>query len=688
MSGIIEGYNYDIFISYRQKDNKGDRWVSEFVEILKTELESTFKEEISVYFDINPHDGLLETHDVVESLKEKLKCLIFIPIISRTYCDPKSFAWEHEFKAFIEQASKDQYGLKVKLPGGNIASRVLPVYIHDLDTSDIKSCEKVLGGFLRGVEFIYKSSGVNRPLRSKEDNPNDNLNRTFYRDQINKLALAIKEIIRGLRKEPAESFSERKETSLTEDKTPIKGKSIIVLPFENISPDPDQEYFSDGLTEEIITDLSHIHDLLVISRSSAMTYKGTKKKISEIAREVNVHYVLEGSVRKAGNNLRITAQLIDGINDSHIWAEKFSGALDDIFDIQEKVSRAITDALKIKLSPEDKKKLYERSIDNAFAYDRFLRAYSEILSWTKEKISLGLKLMEEGIEITGPNAIIYSGIAFAYFQFANIGLDQEENSRKSEEFVKKALEIDPDLAQAHLVYGNILMLYYGDLRTAINHYKQAYNNNPQSLETIQWLAWGYHLVGKSDLAISFTDQCARLDPLGTLNITMYNGLNSFMKGRFDLALQPLSEIINLSPEASMFQLWKALVLLYNNRIDETIEFINNAVKEPWQDSISGILIFLKYTLKGDAGKMRSLMSDDLIKSLKMDCQYSWHVAAIYSFINDKDKSLEWLENAVNRGFINYSMLNEYDPLLKNIRGDERFKKLMERVKYEWENFEV
>ncbi len=178
MPSIIEGYNYDIFISYRQKDNKGGRqgapswatqfreagWVSEFVEALKTELESTFKEEISVYFDINPHDGLLETHDVDESLKEKLKCLVFIPIISRTYCDPKSFAWEHEFKAFVEQASHDQFGLKVKLPNGNVASRVLPIRIHDLDTPDIELCETVLGGVLRGIEFIYKEPGVNKPL--------------------------------------------------------------------------------------------------------------------------------------------------------------------------------------------------------------------------------------------------------------------------------------------------------------------------------------------------------------------------------------------------------------------------------------------------------------------------------------------------------------------------------------------
>jgi hypothetical protein len=138
MPSIIEGYNYDVFISYRQKDNKYDGWVTEFVDNLKGELESTFKEEISVYFDINPHDGLLETHDVDESLKEKLKCLVFIPIISRTYCDPKSYAWEHEFKAFVEQASKDQYGLKVKLPGGNVANRVLPVQIHELDAEDRK----------------------------------------------------------------------------------------------------------------------------------------------------------------------------------------------------------------------------------------------------------------------------------------------------------------------------------------------------------------------------------------------------------------------------------------------------------------------------------------------------------------------------------------------------------------------
>ncbi|MCJ7446508.1 MAG: hypothetical protein MUO72_02325 [Bacteroidales bacterium] len=231
MASLVPGYEYDIFISYRQKDNKGDRWVSEFVEVLKTELESTFKEEISVYFDVNPHDGLLDTHDVNASLKEKLKCLVFIPIISRTYCDPKSFAWEHEFKAFIEEASHDQFGLKVRLPNGNVANRVLPIRIYDLDNTDIKLCETELGGVLRGIEFIYRSSGVNRPLRLKEENPQDNLNRTIYRDQINKVANAISEIISGLQRIQITQAEEAKdERSTLADGSPLLTKATALRP--------------------------------------------------------------------------------------------------------------------------------------------------------------------------------------------------------------------------------------------------------------------------------------------------------------------------------------------------------------------------------------------------------------------------------------------------------------------------
>jgi len=147
MPSIIPGYEYDIFISYRQNDNQ-EGWVTEFNNSLNREIKSTFKEDISIYFDENPHDGLHEHHAVDDSLKEKLKCLIFIPIVSQTYCDPKCFAWEHEFKVFVEQASKDQLGLKTKLVSGNVASRVLPVKIHDLDTEDEQLFESEVGGVM------------------------------------------------------------------------------------------------------------------------------------------------------------------------------------------------------------------------------------------------------------------------------------------------------------------------------------------------------------------------------------------------------------------------------------------------------------------------------------------------------------------------------------------------------------
>lgn len=199
MPSLLPGYEYDIFISYRQKDNRSDQWVTNFVHALREELDATFKEEISIYFDSNPHDGLLETHDVDGSLKEKIKCLIFIPIVSQTYCDPKSFAWQKEFIAFVDFAKDDQYGLDVKLPNGNVAKRVLPVRIHELDQADKKLFEEAIGGVMRPVDFIYKEPGVNRPLQIS-DNRNDNQNHTDYKNQVNKVANAIKELAHTLQR--------------------------------------------------------------------------------------------------------------------------------------------------------------------------------------------------------------------------------------------------------------------------------------------------------------------------------------------------------------------------------------------------------------------------------------------------------------------------------------------------------
>ena len=371
MASIIEGYNYDVFISYRQKDNKYDGWVTEFVNDLKHELEATFKEDISVYFDENPHDGLLETHDVDSSLKDKLKCLVFIPVISRTYCDPKSFAWEHEFMRFIEQASLERFGLRVRLPNKNVANRVLPVRIHELDYDDIKLFESILGGALRGVEFIYKEPGVNKPLVNDDDEKR-NLNGTKYRLQINKVANAIKEIISGLKQEVLQPSKEiiQPDSSLTEvyNKKPVKrekpGKlnnpklltgaavlsilliaaillfpkifkmdkivslrssdrsiSLAVMPFQNMTSDTIWNIWQNGIQNEIINNLTNYEELKVrqanaitgmLDRKGFTNYSAFSPSIAGlISKNLGAELFLYGSIKQAGSVLRLNAQLIN-----------------------------------------------------------------------------------------------------------------------------------------------------------------------------------------------------------------------------------------------------------------------------------------------------------------------------------------------------------------------------------------
>jgi len=392
MASIIEGYNYDIFISYRQKDNKYDDWVTEFVDNLKKELEATFKEEVGVYFDINPHDGLLETHDVDASLKEKLKCLVFIPIISRTYCDPKSFAWEHEFKAFFELASQDQFGLKVKLPNGNIASRFLPVRIHDLDQEDIKLCESILGGVMRGVEFVYKEPGVNRSLLPK-DHEEKNLNNTNYRNQINKVALAIKEVISGLKTEPVEPGKEKTQLKETpwdvqkversvDRKIPVKQTrkklltgvliitiliivailaypkifkrdtleklrssgeriSVAVMPFQNMTNDTTWNVWQDGIQFDLITSLSNYSDELKVSQTESINNLLQSKGLTNyasitpsvartISQKLEANFFIIGNINKDGTIIRINAQLIDSKTEEVFKSFQINGTAEKI----------------------------------------------------------------------------------------------------------------------------------------------------------------------------------------------------------------------------------------------------------------------------------------------------------------------------------------------------------------------
>lgn len=483
MSSIIEGYNYDIFISYRQKDNKGDRWVSEFVDALNTELESTFKEEVSVYFDINPHDGLLETHDVDASLKEKLKCFIFIPIISRTYCDPKSFAWVHEFKAFVEMASKDQFGLKVKLPNGNVASRVLPVRIHDLDSGDIKECEMLLGSVLRGIEFIYKEPGVNKPLTL-------NLNNNRYTIQINKVANSIKEIISGLKytpkpgDEPGDDLISavlNPEIKTSEDSE----KSIAVIPFINDSADNENVYFINGLFDEIITNLQTIKSFSrVLPRQSVEKYRYTKKSIPEIAHDLAVNYIVSGSGQKYGYSFRLRITLTDTHN-KVLWSHTYEGMInEEIFKTHSKIAKAIATSLKTMISPEEKKIIEKKPAFNLTAYDFYWQGKEE---YTKYWLNGDRNALQKA-GLCFQNSLNYdSSLAIAYTGLARVNYEKNLNeSYYSEKFLDSllilcntAISLDDRLSEAYTIKGD----YYrekGNYDKSDEEYDRALRINPNS----------------------------------------------------------------------------------------------------------------------------------------------------------------------------------------------------------------
>lgn len=363
-----------------------------------------------------------------------------------------------------------------------------------------------------------------------------------------------------------------------------------------------------------------------------------KKTLKEVTSEVNVRYALEGSVRKAGNNIRVVAQLIDGTNDSHIWAEKYNGTLDDIFDIQEKVSRSIAEALKIKLSSREKKKIDQRPIDNAFAYDCYKRAYPEISSMAKERIDFGLNLLQKGLEVSGENAVIYAGIANAYMQYANNGFDVEENIAKAEEFLQKALGFDPDLPEAHLALGGIRILKDGEAHSAIDHWKRALMSNPDDPEILIYLSLLYALVGQNDAAQKLVDKVARIDPINPM-CDAVRGWVYFFSGKYEMAIDPLFAAYKLAPESPMHQFFKALILLYNDQADEANKFINEVVDETNTNIWSLMTLFISHTIKKDKEKVASSLTPDFVAQVQIDLQHSFHIATFYSYLEEKEESL-------------------------------------------------
>ncbi|OVE78761.1 hypothetical protein BVY01_04455 [bacterium I07] len=646
--------------SLREEIEKGSMEVEKVVNVIKQiceGLDKAHKADI-VHRDIKPENILIDTDGRVRILDFGLARMKGVSKLTK----------ESSTLGTVKYMSPEQ------LKGETVDQRTdiwsLGVVMYEMLTGEVP--------FKGEYEQAVVYSILNETISPQTDIPNDF--GTIIRKILNKN--------QADRYQNVQEIGKELRTITTANHKDKNQKSIIVLPFENMSSDPEQEYFSDGLTEEIITDLSHIHDLLVISRNSAMTFKGSGKKTTDISREVNVQYVLEGSVRKAGNNLRITAQLIDAETDAHQWAEKYSGTLDDIFDIQEKVSRSIAEALKIKLSSREKEKIDQRPIEDLQAYEYYLRARQEVYSFSKEGLDRGIRYLESGLDIVGENSAIYAGLGYIYSQYVNIGLEQEEYIQKSVEYANKALELDSRSFEAHLVHGFLNMSFSDNPQKSLYHLKQAESISPDDAHVLLWLFAGCGINwGKREKARASFNRLKQVDPFNLLSQFPWM-LDVWVESTFDLSVEYITNYIQKEPDNPMVIFYTSFCLAYCLHFEEAILFVEKHVRKDMKDFCSITSLLLKLAIGGNTKGIDQLLTTDYIKTARRDGQYSYFVSSLFALAGMGEKAFDWLENAINKGFINYPFMNEYDPLLENIRGEKRFKKLMKQVKYEWENFEV
>ena len=462
--------------------------------------------------------------------------------------------------------------------------------------------------------------------------------------------------------------------------------SIAVLPFKDYSAAKDQEYFCDGMTEDIITKLSSIQDLKVISRTSAMRFKNTDKSVREIAGELGVGAILEGSIQKEKNEIRVNVQLIRAADDAHLWAEKYDRKLESVFQVQDEISMAIVEALELKLTSQEERGMSKQPIDNVAAYECYLKAFHEISRFDERSIDRALQNLQDGIAIIGDNALLYAGMAYAYYQYVNIGVRQEEYIEKSETYAKKALALDPDCTPAYLVLGNIGSAFRGNQQEAVRQYKRALSINPNDPILLRKLAAQYLFAGRSSLVSPLVERARQIDPLTAATASIQFDIY-LSEGKYDLLLAFSRRWYESDPESPMSQAAYALALTYNNRFKEAFSIVDRLAETSPDNAVTKMALLAKYGVLKDKEKAFQILTPDFQMTCKRDFQWSYNVAEELSLLGAKKEALDWLENAINRGFLDYRVM-EHDFPLDNIRGEERFKKLMERAKYMSDHFEV
>ncbi|CAN5253211.1 adenylate/guanylate cyclase domain-containing protein [soil metagenome] len=467
----------------------------------------------------------------------------------------------------------------------------------------------------------------------------------------------------------------------------IPQNSIAVLPFTNMSSDPEQEFFSDGLTEEIITDLSRLEKLLVISRSSIMTFKGTNKKIKEIANEVNVRYILEGSVRKSGNNLRITAQLIDSLNDAHLWAEKYTGTLDDVFEIQENVSRSIVKALDVKLTTEEDSRLSQHPIEDAKAHECYILARQEIWKFTEAGFNNAIVLIQRGLDIVGENAFLYASLSLTYLFIQHYGIRNDPSDLvKANKYGLKSLELDADLPQTQFVQG-VLSFKKGDLQRAANIFRKVLQEDQNNPDALHFLIVTLAMAGKANAGFPLMKKLLQVDPL-TINTYAFPGVVELYSGNIQESMPHFQKWYDMDPQGPFTLYWYANVLALNNKLEECIKILNRIINDTPALIFAKFALFFKSALQGDKESALKHASTEM-KSIAATLDYlPIFMALSFTLINEKDEAVSWLKKSLDFGYSPYPLLLKLEIFQRGLKDHEGFKAFMKEVKRRSEEFVV
>jgi serine/threonine protein kinase/Flp pilus assembly protein TadD len=424
-----------------------------------------------------------------------------------------------------------------------------------------------------------------------------------------------------------------------------KKKAIAVLPFDNISSDKENEYFGDGLTEELIASLSRLKEVRVISRTTSMQYKETKKDIKTIGRELGARYIMEGSVRKFQDNLRITAQLIDVENDEQLWAETYKGKLADVFDIQEQVSKQIVDALMLKLSPTEKIVLTKRPTLNAEAFDCNLRARDFLYRFTKNSVHFAIQLFQRAIELDARYAGAYAGLGEAYATLY-------QNFDRKEIWLDKAIES----SLKALMYDSTLSEAYAALGLAYLHKKS---------------------IGE---AIAATQKAIELDPNNFISYWILGRINH-TTDRDREAIEPLKKVIALNPD--FYTAYSDLQIVYERLGD----------KEKLEEALlTGLQVYPRYLSKHpDDARAHMFFAANLVqvgkkeegkieaaRALELspgDPVMMYNAACFYGVLGEKRLAIESLRNSIASGNENYEWMKR-DPDLDSIRNEPEYLELI------------